>query len=153
MKCLYSLITALAEHTPFTQSGGWWGAAGPSNHRHPRAGVRCRHCCRLQLPPPPRQRRVQARLPYSRCYGGQHKPWLLYMLLPAPVASHLQTCEDICLKWIYSLRPRRNSRHFADYSFKYISLNENALTSIKISLKFIHTGPIAHVSALVQIMD
>ena len=50
-------------------------------------------------------------------------------------------------------KTKYRSRHFADYSFKYISLNENVLTSIKISLKFIHTGPIAHVSALVQIMD
>ena len=35
---------------------------------------------------------------------------------------------------------------------KYISLNENAWTSIKISLKFVTKGPINNIPALIQIM-
>ena len=38
---------------------------------------------------------------------------------------------------VNTLRPRRSRRHFADDSFRYISLNENIWILIKISLKFI----------------
>ena len=54
--------------------------------------------------------------------------------------------------YINTLRPRRSRRHFADDIFKCILLNENALTSIQISLKFIPKGPINNMPALVQIM-
>ena len=53
---------------------------------------------------------------------------------------------------VNTLRPRRNRRHFADDIFKCILLNENALISIKISLKCIPKGPINNNLALVQIM-
>ena len=53
---------------------------------------------------------------------------------------------------INSLRPRQNGRHFADDSFKRIFFSENIGISIKISLKFVHTGPINNIPALVQIM-
>ena len=40
----------------------------------------------------------------------------------------------------------------ADDTFKRISLNENVIISIKISLKFVPKGPINNIPALVQIM-
>ena len=51
-----------------------------------------------------------------------------------------------------TLRPRQNSRHFADDTFKHIFLNENVRISIKISLKFVLEGPMNNIPALVQIM-
>ena len=51
-----------------------------------------------------------------------------------------------------TLRPGQNGRHFADDNFKHIFVNENVRISIKISLKFVPTGPINNVPALVQIM-
>ena len=53
---------------------------------------------------------------------------------------------------VNTLRPRQNGRHFADDTFKRIFLNENVGISIKISLKFVHKGPINNIPALVQIM-
>ena len=50
------------------------------------------------------------------------------------------------------LRPRQHGRHFADDTFKRIFLNENIGISIKISLMFVHKGPINNIPALVQIM-
>ena len=50
------------------------------------------------------------------------------------------------------LRPRQNGRHFPDDIFKWIFLNENVWISNKISLKFVPTGPINNIPALVQIM-
>ena len=55
-------------------------------------------------------------------------------------------------QWINTLRPRQNGRLFADDTFKRIFLNENVGISIKISLKFVHKGPINNIPALVQIM-
>ena len=51
-----------------------------------------------------------------------------------------------------SLRPRQNGRHFADYIFKRIFLNENVWIPIKISMKFVPKGPITNIPALVKIM-
>ena len=51
-----------------------------------------------------------------------------------------------------TLRPRQNGRRFADDTLKRIFLNENVRISIKISLKFVPTGPINNNPALVQIM-
>ena len=58
------------------------------------------------------------------------------------------------MKWaaLNTLRPRQNGRRFADDIFKSIFLNENAWMPIKISLKFVHKGPINNIPALVQIM-
>ena len=53
----------------------------------------------------------------------------------------------------YTLRPRQNSRHFADDIFNRIFVNENVIISIKFSLKFVPKGPINNIPALVQIMD
>ena len=52
----------------------------------------------------------------------------------------------------HTLRPRQNGRHFADDIFKCIFLNENVWIWIKISLMFVHKGPINKIPALVQIM-
>ena len=53
-----------------------------------------------------------------------------------------------------ALRPRQNVRHFADDSFKYISLSGNKWMTINISLKFALDlkGRINNIQALVQIM-
>ena len=52
----------------------------------------------------------------------------------------------------FPLRLRRNGRHFADGIFKCIFMNENVSIANKISLKFVPTGPINNIPALVQIM-
>ena len=51
-----------------------------------------------------------------------------------------------------TLRPRQDGRHFADDIFKCLFLNENVWIPIKISLKFVPTGPINNIPAMVQIM-
>ena len=55
-------------------------------------------------------------------------------------------------RYLNTLRPRQNGRHFADDTFKRIFLNENNKILIKISLKFVPKGPINKIPALVQIM-
>ena len=49
-------------------------------------------------------------------------------------------------------RPKRSRRYFVDDIFKCIFLNENAWILIKISLKFVPTGSINNIPALVEIM-
>ena len=64
-------------------------------------------------------------------------------------------CSDLKLPVVLNintLRLRQNGRHFADDIFKCIFLNENIHILIKISLKFVHKGPINNIPALVQIM-
>ena len=72
---------------------------------------------------------------------------------------HLRTRTYVTLPgryfvWIKvnTLRPRKNGRHFADYQFKCIFLNENIRISITISLKLVPKGPINKIPALVRIM-
>ena len=55
------------------------------------------------------------------------------------------------VRFINTLRPRQNRRHFPDDIFKCIFLNENVCISINISLKFVPNGPINYIPALVQI--
>ena len=57
--------------------------------------------------------------------------------------------SDYCVN---TLRPRQNGRHFTDDTLKRIFMNENARISINISLKFVPTGLINNIPALVQIM-
>ena len=64
----------------------------------------------------------------------------------------LYPCLSCIPEVVNTLRPRQHGRHFADDSFKRIFLSENIRISIKISLKFVHTGPINNIPALVQIM-
>ena len=72
-------------------------------------------------------------------------------------ADRLSTCWPLLQSYVYclqplinTLRPRQNGRHFADDIFKRIFLNENVRIWIKISLKFVHKGPINNIPALVQ---
>ena len=56
-------------------------------------------------------------------------------------------------QWVNNtLRPRRNRRHFADYIFKCIFMNENAWISNEISLKFVLKDPINNMPSYVQTM-
>ena len=57
-----------------------------------------------------------------------------------------------CLRSLNTLRPRQNGRHFPDDIIKCIFLNENAWTSLQISLKFVPKVRIDNIPALVQIM-
>ena len=50
-----------------------------------------------------------------------------------------------------TLRARQHGCHFADDIFKCIFLNENVWISIRSSLKFVPTGPIYNIPAMVQI--
>ena len=53
---------------------------------------------------------------------------------------------------VNTLRPRENGRHFADDSFKCISVNKKFRIWNKISLKFVPKGQINNFPSLVQIM-
>ena len=55
-------------------------------------------------------------------------------------------------QWFNTLRSRQNGWHLPDNIFKYIFLTENVSIAIKISLKFVHEGPINNITTLVQIM-
>ena len=66
--------------------------------------------------------------------------------------AQLAILGPFLLTWFNSLRLRQNGRHFADDTFKRIFLNENVGIWIKISLKFVHKGPVNNITALVQIM-
>ena len=67
---------------------------------------------------------------------------------------HSRLCREIGYTGINvnTLRPKQLCRHFADDSFKHTFLNENVWILIKISLKFVHKGPINNIPGLVQIM-
>ena len=54
--------------------------------------------------------------------------------------------------FVNTFKPRQNGRRFTDVTFIRILLNENVRVSIKIWLKFVPTGPINNIPALVQIM-
>ena len=53
-------------------------------------------------------------------------------------------------RYLNTLRPRQNGRHFANDIFKRILLNEIHCICIRISLKYVQRGPIMNMSALVQ---
>ena len=55
-------------------------------------------------------------------------------------------------RWVNTLRPRQNGRHFADVIFKCNFLDEDIWTLINLSLKFVPKGQINNIPALVQIM-
>ena len=71
----------------------------------------------------------------------------------SPEASELtEMTLNAYTNLINTLRPRQDGRHFPDDIFKWIFLNEIIWISIKISLKFVPSGPINNIPALVQIM-
>ena len=73
--------------------------------------------------------------------------WLQWVKLWCPLIDW-QRHQNI----LNSLRPKQNGRHFPDDTFKCIFLNENVWIPIKISLKFVHKGPINNIPRLVQII-
>ena len=77
-------------------------------------------------------------------------------VLQHPVQSfvwHLMTSHSINTQFfLNTLRPRQDGHHFPDDIFKRIFFNEIIWTPIKISLKFVPSGPITNIPALVQIM-
>ena len=80
--------------------------------------------------------------------GPGHKPLSEAMMVTLPM---LYICITL-RKWVNTLRPRQNGRHFPDDILKCIFLNENVWLSIKISWNFVPQGPINNIPALVQIM-
>ena len=67
----------------------------------------------------------------------------------------VRSLTHICVtrpQWVNTLRLRQNGCHLADNTFKCIFWNENVWISIKISLKFVPSGPFYNMPALVQIM-
>ena len=71
----------------------------------------------------------------------------------SPEASELtEMTLNAYTNLINSLRQRQDGRHFPDDIFEWIFLNEIIWISIKISLKFVPSGPINNIPALVQIM-
>ena len=69
-----------------------------------------------------------------------------------PLDNWPENTNGILLFLLNTLRPRQNGHHFAADIFKCIFLNENDWILIKISLKFVPSGPINNIAALVQIM-
>ena len=60
-----------------------------------------------------------------------------------------------CITYLLSFNscpPGQNDRHFADYIFNHVFLNEKVRIFIRISLKFVPKGPIDNESALGQEM-
>ena len=82
---------------------------------------------------------------------------MIIILLPWFQAESVVWAKCSCLcatraRHLNTLRPRQNGRHFADYIFKCILLNENVWIPIKNLLKFVPQGPINNIPTLVQIM-
>ena len=76
----------------------------------------------------------------------------LVRLLKGWIATVEWGILPVILCMVNTLRPRQNGCHFADDTFKCISLDENDRTLIQISLKFVPKGPINNIPALVQTM-
>ena len=74
--------------------------------------------------------------------------------LSEPMMVSLPT--HICVarpQWVNTLRPRQNSRHFADDIFQRILLKENVWISIKLSLKLVPKSPINNIPAIFRSRD
>ena len=87
------------------------------------------------------------------CYFGPR--YIKRNVVSSKVACALEdfvSGDDDPVRLFNTLRPKQNGRHFADDIFKCICLNENAWTSVKISIKFVPKGPINNIPSLVQIM-
>ena len=90
-----------------------------------------------------------------QCIGDQDKGDNKYTIraVKGLIANFKHTQQDESLKTAFnSLRPRQNHRHFPDHIFNCVFLKENVWISIKISLKFVPTGRMKNIPALVQIM-
>ena len=113
-------------------SVGWLQSSAPHDEAVSYSGEQCTHSFNSS-----RARNIKKKL------GQCHSCWCPDCL------GHQVISRKILIN---TLRPRRNEQYFADDIFKCIFFNENVWISIKISLKFIHKGPINNIPALVQIM-
>ena len=95
------------------------------------------------------------------CPGVIHDGWLQIFWGPSQYKDHLfkgknSHCKGsmvlIPFRWVTTLRPSQNGRHFPDDMFIFIFLNENVWILVKISLKFVPKGPINNIPALIQMM-
>ena len=72
------------------------------------------------------------------------------------ITSFYHWCDNLAIAkkafHINTLRPIQNGRHSADDIFKFIFLNGNVWTLIKISLNLVLNSRISNIPALVQIM-
>ena len=84
---------------------------------------------------------------YDGSYNAWHQQAIRHYVNWNPATS-----PGLSQMGLNTLRPRQNSRHLADYVFKWIFLNENVWLSLKNSLKFIPQVSINNIPALVQIM-
>ena len=80
-----------------------------------------------------------------------NRAWLYFsVMVSASLAIEICDCKDIiCLN---TLSPKQNCCHFANDIFRCIFLNEHLHVLFRISLKFVHNGPIDNKPALVQMM-
>ena len=93
----------------------------------------------------PHRRLVKTSVNRALEYRKQHAPHGANHPLPESAVVRGQ-------RQVNTMRPRQNGRHFADDTFKWIFLNENAWIQLKISLTLVHKGPINNIPALVQVM-
>ena len=93
--------------------------------------------------------------PYGNKEIYEESSQLLRVQLPWGKIIICHSYHFLTLRWLWlfnKLRPRQNVHHFANSTFKCISLNGNVWIQIKISLKFVPNGPINNIPSLVQIM-
>ena len=85
----------------------------------------------------------------QRAIGKSHFTWsqVLKLTPMLPLFNYVYNIISFS-----TLRPRQNGRHFADDTFKRISMNENVRISINISSKLVPKGLINNIPAMVQIM-
>ena len=81
-----------------------------------------------------------------------HQATSHYLKCSMLISRSMLPCDVTGSQWFNTLKPRRNRCHFADDIFKCIFVNENVSITIKISLKFIPTGPMNNYPSLVQKM-
>ena len=72
-------------------------------------------------------------------------------LLSVAYCVHIANTPHIIIR-LNELKPRQNGYYFANDSFKRICLNGNVWIAIKISPKFVSSGPINNIPSLIQIM-
>ena len=68
-------------------------------------------------------------------------------IVPGKIPFHLEL-----IVYLTQSPPGQNGRHFADYIFRCIFVNENLWILVKISLKFVPNVQISNIPALDQIM-
>ena len=93
---------------------------------------------------------------HGRCFAHRYEtPHLPQRPIPSPDPPHPtpiwhRDCETLFCGSFNTLRPRQYGRHFPNYIFKCIILNENVYISIKIWLEFVSKGTVNNIPALVK---